>query len=260
MSVLQTIQTDPTDFKSVLAEIETDPTAFFEEPSPSRPGPDRVTRSVLLVRREIMQIAGVHTIPVSPLTQTLWEKSQDLEVAKTINSILFCAISILRHLTPIPSHSYPITSLTTFSTCSPSSICRHTSPCKPLERSRYCPSTSNNTIGAGSRCCNLLLQLPLFPHTMPVPGFLAFRRRPPQSVFWIKGKDNVTKEVSILWKDCNTFGMDCETLSIVSALQRKKWYVISKNITKRCSVMSCNATNASFSHLKSPLKDTGTPA
>ena len=59
MSVLQTIQTDPTDFKSVLAEIETDPTAFFEEPSPSRPGPDRVTRSVLLVRREIMQIAGV---------------------------------------------------------------------------------------------------------------------------------------------------------------------------------------------------------
>src|SRR5271170_5685029 len=97
MSVLQTIQTDPTDFKSVLAEIETDPTAFFEEPSPSRPGPDRVTRSVLLVRREIMQIAGVHTIPVSPLTQTLWEKSQDLEVAKTINSILFCAISLLSH-------------------------------------------------------------------------------------------------------------------------------------------------------------------
>jgi len=42
MSVLQTIQTDPTDFKSVLAEIETDPTAFFEEPSPSRLGPDRV--------------------------------------------------------------------------------------------------------------------------------------------------------------------------------------------------------------------------
>src|SRR5277367_5712076 len=77
---------------------------------------------------------------------------------------------------------------------------------------------------------------------------------------WIKGKDNVTKEVSILWKDCNTFGMDCETLSIVSALQRKKWYIISKNITKRCSVMSCNATNASFSHLKSPLKDPGTPA
>ena len=59
MSVLQTIQTDPTDFKSVLAEIETDPTAFFEEPSPSRPGADRVTRSVLPVRREIVQITGV---------------------------------------------------------------------------------------------------------------------------------------------------------------------------------------------------------
>jgi len=57
---------------------------------------------------------------------------------------------------------------------------------------------------------------------MPVLGCLAFNRRPPQSVLWIKGKDNVTKEVHILKIDWNTFSIDCETLAILSDLQRKK--------------------------------------
>jgi hypothetical protein len=38
MSVLQKIQIDPTDCKSVFAEIQIDPTAFHEVLGPSRPG------------------------------------------------------------------------------------------------------------------------------------------------------------------------------------------------------------------------------
>src|SRR5271154_4184907 len=59
MSVLQMLQTDPTDCQSVLVEIQIDPTDFHVVLSLSLPGADRDSRSVLWVRREIVQIAGV---------------------------------------------------------------------------------------------------------------------------------------------------------------------------------------------------------
>src|SRR5271170_8405738 len=59
MSVLQVLQTDPTNWQSVLVEMQIDPTDFHVVLTPSRPGADRDSRSVLWVRWEIVQIAGV---------------------------------------------------------------------------------------------------------------------------------------------------------------------------------------------------------
>src|SRR5271155_281838 len=99
MSVLQRIQIDPTDWTSVVTEIRIDPTAFHVVLSPSRPGSG--SRYPIGPLGETGNRADRwytnHTIPVSPLTQTRRAKSQDLEVAKRINSILFCAISFLSH-------------------------------------------------------------------------------------------------------------------------------------------------------------------
>jgi len=69
MSVLQSIQIDPTDCKSVLAEIQIDPTAFHTEPGPNRPGAVSTFkfRVIGFVKREIVQISD--TLHDSRLTQ-----------------------------------------------------------------------------------------------------------------------------------------------------------------------------------------------
>jgi len=66
MSVLQSIQIDPTDCKSVLAEIQIDPTTFHTEPGLSAVSTFKF-RVIGFVKREIVQIRG--TLHDSRLTQ-----------------------------------------------------------------------------------------------------------------------------------------------------------------------------------------------
>ena len=60
MSILQSIQINPTDCKLVLAEIQMDPTAFHTEPGPNRPGAVSTFkfRVIGFVKREIVQISS----------------------------------------------------------------------------------------------------------------------------------------------------------------------------------------------------------
>src|SRR5271170_8009936 len=61
MSVLQVLQTDPTNWQSVLVEMQIDPTDFHVVLSPSRPGADRDSRSVLWVRRDGRKLGSKYT-------------------------------------------------------------------------------------------------------------------------------------------------------------------------------------------------------
>src|SRR5579859_2069274 len=69
MSILQSIQINPTDCKLVLAEIQMDPTAFHTPPGPNRPGAVSTFkfRVIGFMKREIVQISG--TLHDSRLTQ-----------------------------------------------------------------------------------------------------------------------------------------------------------------------------------------------